>query len=314
MAENTKIEWAHDTANLWWGCVKIGSNPGCDNCYAAAMDRRIGGDHWGARKPRRAIKSVWSNLRRWQRLAEESGETRRVFVGSMMDIFERAQPLVDHKGNELPGTTEDLRQRFFEEVVPASSNLLFLLLTKRPSNISRMVPEEWLETPPPNVMYGCSVVDQETADRDIPKLLQVPGQRFLSCEPLLGPIDLEPWLSPVDIHESHGVLGLESEIDWVIVGGESGAGARPMSLSWVRDIRDQCQAADVPVLIKQLGARPYLERREGLFAYHSVSNGSYEDGPFYAPQIKDAKGGDMSEWPEDLRIRQFPEVNHEPVN
>lgn len=281
MAE-TKIEWTATyhadgtvtpgyTANLWWGCVEVHS--GCNRCYARVLDKRYGGNHWGARSSRRAIASVWSDLARWQRQAAAAGRVDKVFCGSMMDIFERSRPLVDKDGNPLEMTTGELRRRLFEEVIPQSPNLLFLLLTKRPQNIRRLIPERWKAEPPANVMYGYSAVNQETADRGIPHLLRVPGRRFLSCEPLLGPIDLR------HIHDRKeqtyydalnrsrfdyiwyvngmGKVGVSAPIphgiDWVICGGESGHGARPMHPQWARELRDQCVEAHVPFHFKQWG-------------------------------------------------------------
>lgn len=159
--------------------------------------------------------------------------------------------------------------------------------------------ERWLAgAPPPNVWLGATVVNQEEADRDIPKLLATPAAvRFLSIEPMLGPVDLrylQPGDPPTEINAlagTHGVLrphrGECAKVDWVIVGGESGSHARPMVLGWAKAIVHQCQAAGVPVMVKQLGARP--TNREG------------EPHP-----IKDRKGGDTAEWPVELRVREFP--------
>lgn len=195
-------------------------------------------------------------------MAKESGEKRRVFVGSMMDIFEKPFPVEDSKGNLISGlTTGDIRDRFFADVVPNSPNLEFLLLTKRPGNIKKYIPAEWLVSPPSNVIYGYSVVDQKTTD-DIDDLVAVPGRHFLSMEPLLGDVDLKKWLwsAPVPCYSESGLfecveqtsLGL---IDWIIVGGESGnkKEIRPMEISWARSIRDQALSAGVPFHFKQWG-------------------------------------------------------------
>ena len=286
MAENSKIEWCHHTGNMWWGCVE--AHEGCDHCYARTFDKRVGGDHWGAKQPRRAVAGVWNEFKKWQKKAAEAGEVHLVFVGSMMDIFERSQPCVDYYGNPLEVTTGELRQRFFDEVVPNSPNLLFLLLTKRPQNITKMVPAAWLENPPTNVMYGTSVVNQATADRNIPALLQVPGRRFLSMEPLLGPVDLTRistylWRSAEyvnaltgDLYDIFGVKvgSLQDKIGWAIVGGESGHHARPMHPDWARDIRDQCVAVGVPFLFKQWG-----EWKPGIVRdlYNPITAFTYRD-------------------------------------
>jgi protein gp37 len=197
--ENSKIEWTHHTVNLWWGCQEV--HAGCDNCYARVIDRRFKGNHWGARAPRRIVSSAWDDLARYQKKAAAVGEMHRVFIGSMMDIFEKPMPLVEMHGNEILGQdTGGLCQLLFQQISAGMyPNLLFLFLTKRPGNILKYIPEDWKAIPPTNVMYGTSVVNQETADRMIPELLEVPGRHFLSCEPLIGPVDLSPWIGPINI-------------------------------------------------------------------------------------------------------------------
>jgi protein gp37 len=302
MGDNTKIQWATHTGNLWWGCQEV--HAGCDHCYAREWDKQYGGNHWGAKASRKVVKSVWTNFKRWQRLAEEAGRIDRVFVGSMMDIFEVSHPCVDHKGNALDITTGELRQRFFKEVVPACPNLLFLLLTKRPSNIPGMVPASWLHKPPKNVMYGVSVVDQETADREIPKLLAVPGQRFLSIEPLLGHVCLGlDGITPKHL-VGHSYIPVGDMLHWVIVGGESGYKARPFNPVWARSIVEQCQSTGVPVFVKQMGGNPQTGSKMESRYWDARWN---EDSDLWRIILKDKKGGDMSEWPDDLRIRQLPE-------
>ena len=272
MGKNTAIEWAHHTANLWWGCVKV--HEGCDHCYAEKFDKRVGGSHWGTDAPRRAIASVWQELAKWQKQAAEENTFYRVFVGSMMDIFERSCPTVDHKGNLLDVTTGELRDRLFNDVVPNSPNLLFMFLTKRAGNITKMVPAEWLDNPPANVMYGVSVVNQETADRDIPKLLAVSGRRFLSMEPLLGPVDLG-LTGTVPNYISRQYRMVYEMLEFITTGGESGPGARPMHPDWPRDIRDQCEAAGVPFHFKQWGAwRPVDGPRVGAMLGQGCADGS----------------------------------------
>jgi len=258
MGENTKISWCDHTANLWWGCQEV--HAGCDHCYARTFDKRVGGAHWGPHAARRAIKSVWSDLAKWQKSAEAAGVQRRVFCGSMMDIFEVSKPLVDVKGNALPGETADLRNRLFNEVVPASPNLLFLFLTKRPQNIIRMIPAHWQVERPSNVMFGYSAVNQETADQGIPHLLRAPGRHFLSCEPLIGELDLFPlWYEWA--HGPDSPAGASSKpnigfIDWLICGGESGPGARPLDTEWAQKLRYQCDSNSIPFFMKQMGGHP----------------------------------------------------------
>lgn len=273
MAENSKIEWTKHTCNLWWGCTKV--HEGCDHCYAETLDNRYNHDntHWGNDKPRKAVKSVWNDFIKYQKAAAEAGEVHRVFVGSMMDIFEKSMPLekefilpqsvaenskvIDLVRSVTGGatlhpfkTTGELRDFFFRCIVPLCPNLQFLLLTKRPSNINAMIPEEWKTNPPANVIFGTSIVNQETADRLIPQLYQVQGKRFLSCEPLLGPIDLSKEYSVGKGSVPMGLL-----MDWVICGGESGHNARPMHPDWALALHKKCciEGINIPFFFKQWG-------------------------------------------------------------
>lgn len=250
MATNSKIEWTHHTANLWFGCTKV--HAGCDNCYALAFSKRLGNDIWGNDKPRRMIKDVWQKLEKYQKDAEKLGEYHRVFVGSMQDIFEKPMPLIDHKGNPLfEGESEfwntgQLRDKFFNEVVPNSPNLMFLLLTKRPSNINKYIPEGWKTNPPKNVMFGTSPVSQETAEKLIVQLSKVNGNRFLSIEPQLEKIDL---MAKANDGTDRVLLDL---VNWNIIGGESGHHKRPFDTDWARIIRDDCKVKGVPFFFKQI--------------------------------------------------------------
>jgi len=250
MAKNSKIEWCNHTANLWWGCVRV--HAGCDNCYALTFAKRVGHDVWGNDKPRRIIKNVWTEFEKFQKEAKKLNEVHRVFVGSMMDIFEKPMPLVDHKGNPYPEednefwNTGQLRDKFLNEIVPNSPNLMFLLLTKRPSNINKYIPESWKNNPPKNVMFGTSPVNQETADKLIVQLSKVNGQRFLSVEPQLEKIDL---MAKANDGTDRVLLDL---VDWVINGGESGHGKRPFDTDWGRILRDDCKKKSVPFFFKQI--------------------------------------------------------------
>lgn len=249
MAKNSKIEWTNHTANLWHGCTKV--HEGCDNCYAETLSKRWGNDIWGNDKPRKEIKSVWSDLAKYQKLAAQAGEEHKVFVGSMMDIFEKPMPLIDSKGNkvfvDVPTdtgmrrmyvTTDVLREQLFDEISWGHyPNLMFLFLTKRPSNINKYIPSSWKDTPPANVMFGTSPVNQQTAYILINQLIKVKGKRFLSVEPQLESISLLHWLP---------------KIDWVIQGGESGHHKRPFNLEWAYDLKDQCKSANIPYFFKQI--------------------------------------------------------------
>jgi protein gp37 len=288
MAQNSKIEWTHHTANLWWGCTEV--HAGCDNCYARVLAHRWGQELWGNDSPRREIKSVWNDLARYQKMAAAAGEMHRVFVGSMMDIFEKPMPTIDSKGyltktyKKEYDNTNDLRKRLFSEISEGKfNNLLFLFLTKRPSNINKYIPEAWKTDCPKNVMFGTSPVNQETADKLIPQLLEAPGRKFLSCEPLLGPITLDNYLPIMEPFTAN-------DIDWVIVGGESGHFSRPLHPEWVRLIRDQCISANVPFFFKQWGEYRYTES-DGEYKYPDGCMSLAQDKPVLVRKVGKSKSG-----------------------
>lgn len=235
MGRNSKIEWTDDTRNLWWGCSEV--HQGCDNCYAREWAARFGTE-WGNDVARKAIKSVWSKLASDQAFAKANNEIRRVFVGSMMDIFEKPMTLVDDKGNRM-GNTGQLRIKFFEEIVPFCPNLMFLLLTKRPSNIYKYLPIAWTHEQPQNVMYGASVVNEQTA-LDVKRHFdKFHGKKFYSVEPQLEFIDFSK-------------NGLLEGIDWLIQGGESGPNKRPFETAWARHTKEVCAFYNVPYFFKQV--------------------------------------------------------------
>lgn len=252
MGENSSIEWTHHTFNLVWGCVKV--SPGCEHCYAETFAKRTGHNIWGpaATTERRTFGDKhWAEPLKWNEDAVKANERRRVFCSSMADVFE------DHP--QLP--RERVRLWKLIDQTPA---LDWLLLTKRPENIFRMAPAVWFSGWPRNVWIGTSVENQAMADKRIPLLLQIPAAvRFLSCEPLLGPLDLSGktretvWLDQEYADADPGLAEVvETDgwpIAWVIVGGESGPKARPMNPDWVRGIRDQCTAAGVAFHFKQWG-------------------------------------------------------------
>lgn len=245
MAERTEISWAHSTFNPWIGCTRV--SPGCDNCYAATlMQDRYGRVKWGAGEARQRTKT-WDQPRRWNAQAAASGKPWRVFCASLADVFD----------NEVP---VEWRMELFE-LIRETPHLTWMLLTKRIGNVEDMLPGGWYagaeapNGPYPNVWLGITVVNQVEANRDIPKLLAVPAAvRWLSMEPLLGPVSFRwaPW-RPLSRERNTDHLDGLRMLDWVIVGGESGANARPMSAELVRTIRDQCAEAGVPFHFKQWG-------------------------------------------------------------
>jgi protein gp37 len=247
MGKTTGIAWTDHTFNPWWGCIKVSA--GCTNCYAEHDSKRWDMDIWGPGRPRRFFGDKhWNEPLTWNRAAEHDGVRRRVFCGSMCDVFEDRKDLIEH------------RLRLYR-LIGQTQALDWLLLTKRPENVMGFVPEfykpgfythgGW----PANVWIGTTAENQEWADQRIPELIKIPARvRFLSCEPLLGPIDLSgQTVSQVWINDIGDFDNVECGISWVIVGGESGPHARPMHPAWARSLRFQCQAAEVPFFFKQWG-------------------------------------------------------------
>lgn len=243
--KDSKIEWTDHTFNPWWGCTKV--SPACDNCYAAALDKRTGGNHWGTGVDRRRTSPAnWAQPLKWNKNHEEffkeHGRRQRVFCASMADVFD----------NEVdPQWRRDLFG-----LIELTPNLDWLLLTKRIGNVQDMTRKaksgDWLDGTK-NVWLGATICNQDEADRDIPKLLAVPAaKRFLSIEPMLGAIDLTKMIVSQNGTVYDGAI-CHKRIDWVICGGESGHSARPMHPDWVCGLRDQCAVAGVPFFFKQWG-------------------------------------------------------------
>lgn len=250
MGADSKIEWTHHTFNPWRGCTKI--SPGCTNCYAEVLSHRnpktLG--IWGDKGTRAmAAESYWREPLKWNKEAAMSGERRRVFCASLADVFE-GRPELD-----------DPRQRLFD-LIMQTQHLDWLLLTKRPD-----VAKEWLVDGGllfkgnahlwgkgwDNVWLGTSVEDQARADERIPVLLSIPARiHFLSIEPLLGELNIEKYLYLYYGRGNGRGKWPYGKIEWVIVGGESGHGARPMKAEWVRSLRDQCKGL-TPFFFKQWG-------------------------------------------------------------
>ncbi|HCP78610.1 MAG: hypothetical protein CML16_14940 [Pusillimonas sp.] len=301
MSENSKIEWTDHTFNPWEGCQKVG--PGCDHCYAETRNARFSGGqavNWGPGAPRRRTGAAnWRKPLAWNAAHFEffakHGRRQRVFCASLADVFDNE---VDQKW-----------RRDLFDIIELTPNLDWLLLTKRIGNVVRMLPShDWAARG--NVWLGATIVNQEEANRDIPKLLQVPARvRFLSMEPLLGPVNLTDVPMPESGHGYHEYSPIitgnslersqlcKPKIDWVIVGGESGPGARPMHPEWARSLRDQCQAAGVPFLFKQwgefanssaasLGDDAFNQAKSGGWV---EMNGSYSGGEAANPVGQDAR-------------------------
>lgn len=340
----TSIEWTDATWNPVVGCRRV--SPGCEHCYAETMAKRLAAmgqkrylglvtDRGRWTGEARMVPDALDKPLRWRK-------PRMVFVNSMSDLFhedvsfdyiaavfgvmaaspehtfqvltkrpERMRKWFKWIGSDdsvfaakPDGTERDLLPTVRRCIACASRHvdnfvLSFLSSLKPPCGAPI-----WGMWPPPNVWLGVSAEDQTTADYRIPLLLQCPAAvRFVSAEPLLGPIDISAeWLGFGE-HEP-----LDRRVDWWIVGGESGAGARMMNLRWARGIVRDCVGADVPVFVKQLGSRPYNCAGHDCPAACNCSgpHECYGDQQWCTVDIKHRKGGDPSEWPEDLRVRQWP--------
>lgn len=253
MGSETKIEWADHTFNPWTGCTKV--SPACDHCYAESWAKRSGLVQWGNHPRRRTSPANWKQPLKWDQGCEKSGVRQRVFCASLADVFD----------NQV----DPLWRMDLWNLIAATPHLIWMLLTKRPQNISKMLPNlsqemDWENYWPwPNVWLGTTVENQEEADRRIPQLLAIPAAKhFLSCEPLLSEINIRWAVSrnPIEIaagfqNRGHFSPGLETlyPVDWVIAGGESGPGARAPMIGWIRSLRDQCANAGTAFHFKQWG-------------------------------------------------------------
>lgn len=334
------IEWTNETWNPVRGCSRISA--GCQNCYAERQAHRFN----GLGKPYEGLTTLRNGRPGWTgevRFVPEMldmplrwRKPRMVFVNSMSDLFhERVsdeqiaavfgvmaacpqhtfqvltkRPLrtrewfawIDERAEEvkLKYPNEEREGRYAEALISAGLGVHGVV------DMPNKIPQAW---PLPNLWLGVSCENQAAADERIPLLLQTPAEvRWVSCEPLLGPIDLERVRWP----EKHRVDVLRGgtwelprcrlpgfvnhsdmeTLDWVVVGGESGPGARPCDVSWIRSIVQQCRSASVPAFVKQLGSNPRPQ---------VVVCGR--------PTYRNRKGGDPSEWPEDIRVREFPKVS-----
>jgi protein gp37 len=228
MGEKTEIAWCDSTFNPWIGCQKVSA--GCDNCYAETlMDKRYHKVEWGPHGERkRTSEANWKLPLRWNKAAKASGQRPRVFCASLADVFDNQ---VDQSWRidlfDLIGDTEHLD---------------WLLLTKRPENIAKMLPTNWNVEDYANVWLGTTCEDQAAYDRRWPILQKIPAKvRFISYEPAIGPLDIR--------------VGLDPYPDWIICGGESGVGFRPMHESWAQDVRYDCGVVGLPFFMKQMAGK-----------------------------------------------------------
>lgn len=227
MAKNSKIEWTDHTFNPWIGCQKV--SPGCDHCYAEAMmDHRYGRVQWGPKGERiRTSQSNWRKPSQWARHAghfqELHGRRQRVFCASLADVFDNKAPL---------GARDDLWN-----LIRSTPGLDWLLLTKRPGNMAKMLPADW-GSGWANVWLGTTCEDQDRYDYRWAVLSATPAVvHFISYEPACGPL----WLP-----------GSHDQPDWIICGGETGTGARVLDPEWARSLKTQCAAYGIPFFMKQM--------------------------------------------------------------
>ena len=264
---NTKIEWADEVWNPVTGCTKV--SEGCRNCYAERMAKRLAGRYGYPKEQPFAVTPHPDRLE----LPMKWKKPRRIFVNSMGDLFH--EDMMTRKTKTVLPSEFGFGQHAISlrgfyvvimDIVEQCPQHTFLFLTKRPEIMSEALLDPPAQTTPlhygggnvplPNVWLGVSVEDQETADRRIPELLRTPAaRRFVSLEPMLGPVDLAKYLPHCDDPTCEGECGESGRrfLDWVILGGESGPGARPMHPDWVRSVRDQCAAAGVPFFFKGWG-------------------------------------------------------------
>ena len=304
MGNITKIEWCDATWNPVVGCAPV--SPGCANCYASALSVRCGKGKYGANRERTLASKATLRLP-YKLNRKQFTRPPRLFTASLSDVFDPEWPIAGHVA--------------LLEAIAECTSVNFILVTKRPehwrdavlrvashftkptslASISAIragrLAHSWLDgNAPDNVCVMASVENQEYADRRIPNLLRIPARwHGLSLEPLLERVELDgnrlEWLAP--FHEHDASLNLTPRLDWLVIGGESGPKSRPCNVDWIRALVQQGKEAGAAVFVKQLGSLP--TEPSGLENF------------VMSVDLKHRKGNDPSEWPEDLRIREWPE-------
>lgn len=325
MSDGTSIQWTDATWGITRGCSRVSAGCGDSTgggCYAERMAHRFSGHG----RPFEGLTRLTSRGPRWTGVARFVPEMldqplrwrrpRKIFVSSMSDLFH--DDIAYEQISAVFGVMAACRQHTFQILTKRPERMLKFFMDHLPMAprwelagaadeatggkvVGIPTDNAW---PLPNVWLGVSVENQKTADERLPILLQTPASvRFASMEPLLGRV-MFTWRlksSPIDAPEG---ITWDRGLDWVIVGGESGPGARPCALEWIEFAVQQCQWHDVPVFVKQLGAYVVSEDRVD-------DERAGDDRWAWRAGLRDRKGGEPSEWPEHLNIRQFPEVRHD---
>lgn len=338
MAANSNIEWTEHTWNPVVGCTPV--SPGCLNCYAATMARRLeamGQTPYVGLTVKKGERAVFNGTVRTlgEKLTQPLTwrKPRRVFVNSMSDLFHKDVPFefIDkvfavmaltpqHTYQILTKRPERMAEYLCSgggrrniDVYNAAAELIACDWSKMPCDMAHTRSSGGNWWPLRNVCLGTSVENQPTADERVPELLKCPAVvRFLSVEPLLARVDLNIVGDGLDANATEA-SSWSSGIQWVIVGGESGPNSRPCDVQWIRGVVQQCKAARVPVFVKQLGAKPVASDSDAAAWWKQVPKIQYTGtgtGGMYV-HLTHSKGGDPSEWPEDLRVREMPEVAHD---
>ena len=249
MGDTTKIAWTDATFNPWWGCTKV--SPGCDNCYAESLDNRMGGEHWGKGAPRRVMKNhYWEQPLKWNRKAQRENTRIKVFCGSMCDVMDDEAP-------------EGQRERLWE-LIDSTPYLIWQLLTKRPQRYFRYLPSKFVHS---NVWLGTTAEDQERYNVRWPILRLAARDHnapaWISYEPAIGELSMELWAGDI----TRPADGAQDFPNWIIFGGESGPGRRPMQQWWAEQCAEEAKRAGVNFFMKQMSARTPTEAK-GLIPAH----------------------------------------------
>jgi protein gp37 len=343
----TSIEWTTFSANplkyrdkdgrVVWGCVH--ASPGCKNCYSEALAKRYGK---GGPFNVPTINGLTPFLDKAELHKMLTAKTingipvsgARCFVGDMTDIFgewvpdalldrlfavfalrpdvtwqiltKRVERMRDYMTRERPALIAYAMGDLFDGRALGKNRKQIMAVNSALKEL-----EGW---PLPNVWLGVSCEDQQRADERIPLLLQTPAAvRWVSAEPLLGPIDLQRYLEG---HEDHGTpssgactvggcVSWTPPLDWIVVGGESGHGARPCVVRWIQHAVDQCRDAGIPAFVKQVGAQPFVDDGD-LASWPHARFMETDRASEWRVDLRDRKGSDLTEWPIDLRVREYP--------